>query len=318
MSNQKNVIHHWIASGPDSTWQSAGVVHGYGSTTDTFPSGSNFYFASPRQYRPWHIKVVDNGADNKIVIFSCQDSTDNGYALFIGQTFDGNSLSACHTPIMDRAVDDRWDALPYRATGWFNERNGYRCLDLLYSAIDSSASARSGYPHYATGLTSLYFGWPWQRQVLSNFRVTTTGIADDDSMALYADMTQGTSTSQRSYLWIDSTWQGTDTMLVSCYLDIEQAFDADSLAIWYLTNGKIDDFTVYSNAAASAGQPVCDSSYASSTTDRTSTTLARIAVALNHDFIVGDRIRVVFTDVLADDNDRTKVARIELIGKRRQ
>lgn len=178
---KKWMIDYWTSPHPESMMTKVGPVTGWGpiepyfdSTAkytiganpgDTFPTGSygSIDHDGGSKYplwRPWHIDVISRSGSNKAVLIAAQGTVNDIYALYFGQTDNGRRLQICHTPILDTALDGRWDASVYRSTGWWENRGGQDVLRILYSGMDTvfiggSTEATS---RLATGLTTLYFG----------------------------------------------------------------------------------------------------------------------------------------------------------------
>lgn len=119
-----------------------------------------------------------------------------------------------------------------------------------------------------------------------------------------------------AWAFIDSTWQGSDTDKVAMIRAFDYDFDCDSVIFWYMTNGSIDTIRIM-NPTGSNNANVTDSIYSATATGWTSTTLARVALPFNRNMTAGQKMRVVFVDVLADDNDRTRMLAVQAKGKRR-
>jgi len=115
-------------------------------------------------------------------------------------------------------------------------------------------------------------------------------------------------------LFVDSTWEGTETHYVDVGMFLTNDFDADSITFDYLTNGSIDSVRVM--LSKGTGSPfICDSLATTNTTARTSTTLAHVSIAYDANLNVGQGMKLQFYDNLADDNDRVWLFGAKLWGK---
>jgi hypothetical protein len=269
---------------------------------------------------PWHIDCQRVGSEIHCFELMCEEGTSGQMAqLFFAKSTDGLHFKTASQPVLlTRYNLLTWDDdRNYRASGIPVDLGYGWGYDLLYGALgmDSTTGNR-----WHIGRTTVHFTERWH--FLEFDQVYGRQKTPDDSITLSLEYFD--TTDSRIVWFCDSTNQGSDSDVVTLSAKADYTIETDSLIYWYKTTGKIDSLSLYTcrDSVAQWGgawnylpnSKVPDTLTWTDATDRTSTSVARVAVACSQKIYGGERVSLRFNNVLADDNDVVKVYYVALMG----